>query len=105
MFDAISGCGCTLYSQLHSYCTALKMAQDGTFLYFSFGSYMSSARIHQFCPTASFVSIGQVYGKRVRFCAWSESWKGAGSTMVEGGEVVWGVVWRLDRRQLTMLDR
>ncbi len=78
---------------------------DGTFLYFSFGSYMSSARLRQFCPNASFLSIGQVCGKSVKFCGWSESWKGAGSTMVEGGEGVWGVVWKLDTKQIRMLDR
>ena len=81
------------------------MATEDKFLYFSFGSYMSSARIHQFCPSAKFVSIGQVCGKHVKFCGWSDSWKGAGSTMVDGGEGVWGVVWRVGQEHITRLDR
>ena len=65
---------------------------------------MSTSHLHKFCPSATFLSIGRVNGVTIKFCGLSQTWKGAGSTMCDGGDGVWGVVWRVDNQYKVALD-
>lgn len=77
-----------------------------SFLYFGFGSNLSSWRVRKNNPSAEFVTIAKLSGYSLKFCGHSYNWKGATATISaeEGGEV-WGVVWRIAQRHSEALDR
>ena len=79
---------------------------SSSFLYFGFGSNLSSKRIRKNSPSAEFVSVARLPGYVLRFCGHSHSWKGGTATICEQerGEV-WGVVWRISNGHSEALDR
>lgn len=76
-------------------------------LCFDYGSYMSSARLHEFVPHAKFVANGYVEGHRLTFDKESED--GSGECDAEKTEAtehhVWGVVWEIDETEKPEFDR
>lgn len=83
------------------------MAEADSFLYFAFGSNLSSERIRKNSPSAAFVSIARLPGYDLRFCGYaSENWKGATATIwKEEGAEMWGVVWRISNEHSDALNR
>ena len=87
---------------------AVKMSASACsyFLYFSFGSNLSSQRINMNSPSAEFMTVARLTGYVMQFCGHSSSWKGGTATICEEekGEV-WGVVWRISNNHSEALDR
>ena len=77
-----------------------------SFLYFSFGSNMSSARIWKNNPSAIVVDTGRLADHALEFRGFYESWKGCTASIREQlGEEVLGVVWRVGNQHRETLDR
>ncbi|XP_025268249.1 gamma-glutamylcyclotransferase-like [Camponotus floridanus] len=75
------------------------------FLYFAYGSNLLAKRIHLSNPTAVVKDIGYIKNFRLDFQRYSTRWHGASATIVETeNSVVWGVIWELDRSNLSTLD-
>lgn len=82
------------------------MAEAESFLYFAYGSNLSSKRINKNVPSAVFVCTARLPGYELRYCEYSDSWKGAAATIWEKeGEEAWGVVWRISNQDSDALDR
>ncbi|XP_034834577.1 gamma-glutamylcyclotransferase-like [Maniola hyperantus] len=76
-----------------------------TFLYYSYGSNMFSFRIHMNNPSAEFVSIARLDNYRLDFITYSKFWGGPTATLVPTANAhVWGVIWRLDIKNIAKLD-
>ena len=56
------------------------MAEGESFLYFAYGSNLSGKRINKNVPSAVFVCTARLAGYVLRYCEYSDSWKGAGAT-------------------------
>ena len=84
------------------------------FLYFAYGSNMSARRLRAVdrAPSATRVAVGRVVGYRLTFDKVGRL-DGSGkcdcerNVLADGsaGEVVWGVVWRIDPAERAALDR
>src|SRR5260370_38877209 len=76
--------------------------------YFAYGSNMLTARLRERVPSATAIGIGQLVGHALR---WDKrSWRdGSGKCDAEAtsrkGDVVWGVVFELDREDKPALDK
>ncbi|XP_043088869.1 gamma-glutamylcyclotransferase a [Puntigrus tetrazona] len=90
--------------------SVVKMSSSGFFMYFAFGSNLLKERLQLKNPSAVFHCVGRIQDYRLNFglpgdctdCAWH----GGVATIQESqGDEVWGVVWRIDRQNLTSLDR
>ncbi|XP_070155972.1 gamma-glutamylcyclotransferase [Polyergus mexicanus] len=78
---------------------------SSTFLYFAYGSNLLAKRIHLNNPTAVMKDIGYIKNFRLDFQRYSKRWHGASATIVETeNSIVWGVVWELDKCNLSTLD-
>ncbi|KAL1130381.1 hypothetical protein AAG570_013319 [Ranatra chinensis] len=79
---------------------------SGSFLYFAYGSNLSSKRIHINNPTATRKCIGMLKGFRLDFNNWSKRWGGHCATIVPDlNEDVWGAVWEINSCNMPDLDR
>ncbi|XP_032688501.1 gamma-glutamylcyclotransferase-like [Odontomachus brunneus] len=78
---------------------------SNTFLYFAYGSNLLAKRIRLNNPTAVMRDIGYIKNFRLDFQRYSKRWHGASATIVETNDtIVWGVVWELDKCNLSTLD-
>ncbi|KAM8967080.1 gamma-glutamylcyclotransferase [Pelodytes ibericus] len=80
-----------------------------TFYYFAYGSNMLKERILMDNPSASFHSIALLKNFRLAFGnpkgRSNSRWHGGAATVVESeGNEVWGVVWKMDIKNLDSLD-
>uniref|UniRef100_A0A6Q2WQ19 Uncharacterized protein n=1 Tax=Esox lucius TaxID=8010 RepID=A0A6Q2WQ19_ESOLU len=80
------------------------------FMYFAYGSNLLRERLQVNNPSAVFVSTGSLKDWVITFGSWNKelnnSWHGGVATIEESkGDVVWGVVWRMDKDNLITLDR
>ncbi|KAL0984951.1 hypothetical protein UPYG_G00150930 [Umbra pygmaea] len=82
------------------------------FMYFAYGSNMLKERLHLNNPSAVFVTTGSLKDYAIQFGYWkkefdnSNSWHGGVATIEESaGDLVWGVVWKMNKDDLTSLDR
>ncbi|KAG6450518.1 gamma-glutamylcyclotransferase [Manduca sexta] len=76
-----------------------------TFLYFSYGGNLLTARVRMHNPSAEFVSIARLDNYRMDFIKYSKFWGGPTATLVPtANSHVWGVVWRLHRDDMVSLD-
>lgn len=78
---------------------------SNTFLYFAYGSNMLMKRIHINNPTAVLKDIGYLKNFRLDFATYSKRWHGCSATIVPTEDsVVWGVVWELNKCNMSTLD-
>ncbi|KAJ8007892.1 hypothetical protein DPEC_G00098900 [Dallia pectoralis] len=80
------------------------------FMYFAYGSNLLRERLQLNNPSAGFVSTGCLKDWVIKFGYWNKelnnSWHGGVATIEESKEdVVWGVVWKMDKDHLITLDR
>jgi len=85
-----------------------KGRSSDSFLYFAFGSNLSSERIRVKNPSAKFVSTALLKGYRLTFNAHSTRWRGSPATIVKcddtSNDCVYGVLWELSNDNLPTLD-
>jgi len=83
-------------------------SQTQSFLYFAFGSNLSSERIRVQNPSAKFVATALLKGYRLSFNSHSTRWRGSPATIVktddDADDGVYGVLWELDLDHLSTLD-
>ncbi|KAL6262422.1 hypothetical protein P5V15_007508 [Pogonomyrmex californicus] len=78
---------------------------SNTFLYFAYGSNLLAKRIRLNNPTAIVKDIGYIKNFRLDFQRYSQRWRGTSATIVETeNSVVWGVVWEINKCNLSTLD-
>ncbi|EZA55182.1 hypothetical protein DMN91_001351 [Ooceraea biroi] len=78
---------------------------SNTFLYFAYGSNLLAKRIRLNNPTAVVRDVGYIKNFRLDFNRYSKRWRGTSATIVETeNSTVWGVVWQLDKCNLSTLD-
>ncbi|CAM1308509.1 GGCT (predicted) [Pycnogonum litorale] len=76
-----------------------------TFLYFGYGSNLSSERIRICNKTAKFVTVAKLKGYTLHFCGYSTRWHGGGASIKPSqDDEVWGVVWRLEDSDRPNID-
>ena len=64
---------------------------SNSIFYFSYGSNMSTERIHINCPSARFVGAGVLHGYRLAFTMWGTRWRGSAADIIKDEEnEVWG---------------
>ncbi|XP_050362679.1 gamma-glutamylcyclotransferase-like [Nymphalis io] len=82
-----------------------KFDNEGKFLYFAYGSNLLERRIHINNPSATFFKTAKLFGYRLDFNIYVESWEGAVATIVEDSDsFVWGALWILDNSDMNNLD-
>lgn len=85
--------------------------EEGCFYYFGFGSNLNSKRIHINNPSAVKIGNGTLKDYKLSFGTMSSRdfdpvWTGGTATIEEEkGEIVWGVVWKIDLSAISNLDR
>ncbi|KAG6450523.1 hypothetical protein O3G_MSEX006613 [Manduca sexta] len=80
-------------------------SDEGTFLYFAYGSNLLAKRLHINNPSAVFYSTAKLKDFRLDFNIDDDVWNGAVATIVEDpGEIVWGDLWSLHNSDLKHLD-
>lgn len=78
---------------------------EKTFLYFAYGSNLSSERIRLNNPSAVAKAPAILEGYQLNFNKGSIIWRGCVATIEENSKCeVYGVLWELDRTHLTTLD-
>ncbi|XP_049641273.1 gamma-glutamylcyclotransferase isoform X2 [Suncus etruscus] len=90
--------------------TALQGAEEGAFLYFAYGSNLLRQRIHLRNPSAQFCCVARLQDYKLDFGnaqgKTSETWHGGIATIFESpGDEVWGVVWKMNKSNLSSLDK
>lgn len=106
----------------------MESSNDGTFLYFAFGSNLLRDRIKINSPSAELVGAARLHQHKLGFTGWSHMWHGAvanifpttGAPQVDENVphnpllsdslsaencCVWGAVWRISNEHLPCLDR
>jgi len=79
-----------------------------TFLYFAFGSNMSSERIREKNPSAKFLKTARLTGYRFEYDGYSRKWEGSPATITRTNnheDQVYGVLWELNQEHLQTLDQ
>ncbi|XP_007175319.1 gamma-glutamylcyclotransferase isoform X2 [Balaenoptera acutorostrata] len=101
----------------------LRSQEGESFLYFAYGSNLLTERIHLRNPSAVFCSVARLQ-KELKVCfscmefkdfkldfgnpqgKTSETWHGGIATIFESpGDEVWGVVWKMNKSNLSSLDK
>ncbi|XP_055974307.1 gamma-glutamylcyclotransferase [Sorex fumeus] len=91
-------------------CTGLRgREEDESFLYFAYGSNLLTERIHLRNPSAEFCCVARLQDYKLDFGnsqgKTSETWHGGIATIFQSpGDEVWGVVWKLNKSNLSSLD-
>lgn len=74
-------------------------------LYFAYGSNLYWPQMKKRCPGAAFVDLAVLPEHRLAFTRWSGHYQGGVADVVPApASQVWGVVYRLGRRDLDSLD-
>merc|ERR1711872_430943 len=74
----------------------MSAVQGSTFLYFAFGSNLSSERIRINNPSARFKSIGKLHNHKLDFNYFSKRWQGSPATIIEvQDDHLWSVLWNI----------
>ncbi|XP_058383680.1 gamma-glutamylcyclotransferase [Diceros bicornis minor] len=90
-------------------CENLRSQEAGSFLYFAYGSNLLTERIHLRNPSAAFVGAARLQDFKLDFGNFkgktSETWHGGIATIFQSpGDEVWGVVWKMNKSNLSSLD-
>lgn len=65
--------------------------------YFGYGSNMASSQMAAFCPTGQVIGVAKLADYRLAFTRQSQRWDCAAADVVASpGDVVWGVLYRID---------
>ena len=81
------------------------MANPGKFLYFAYGSNLSTERIHLNNPSAVAKGPALLKGFKLNFNYESNRWRGCAATIEhDPSSEVYGVLWELDNEHLSTLD-
>ncbi|KAB1276113.1 Gamma-glutamylcyclotransferase [Camelus dromedarius] len=88
---------------------ALRNQEEESFLYFAYGSNLLTERIHLRNPSAAFCCVACLQDFKLDFGnsqgKTSETWHGGIATVFESpGDEVWGVVWKMNKSNLSSLD-
>uniref|UniRef100_A0A4W5JGS8 Gamma-glutamylcyclotransferase a n=1 Tax=Hucho hucho TaxID=62062 RepID=A0A4W5JGS8_9TELE len=82
------------------------------FMYFAYGSNLLKERLQLKNPSAVVFTTGSLKDHVIKFGYWKKefnntnSWHGGVATIEESkGDVVWGVVWKMDKDNLISLDK
>ncbi|XP_003361422.1 gamma-glutamylcyclotransferase isoform X1 [Sus scrofa] len=83
--------------------------EEESFLYFAYGSNLLMERIHLRNPSAEFYCVARLQDFKLDFGnsqgKTSETWHGGIATIFESpGDEVWGVVWKMNKSNLSSLD-
>ncbi|XP_007535461.1 gamma-glutamylcyclotransferase [Erinaceus europaeus] len=83
---------------------------DGGFLYFAYGSNLLTQRVRLRNPSAAFRCVARLPDFKLDFGnskgKTSETWHGGIATVFQSpGDEVWGVVWTMDKSNLSSLDK
>ncbi|XP_006832337.1 PREDICTED: gamma-glutamylcyclotransferase [Chrysochloris asiatica] len=83
---------------------------EDSFLYFAYGSNLLTERIHLLNPSAAFCCVGRLQDFKLDFGnpqgKESPTWHGGIATILQSpGDEVWGVIWKLDKSNLSSLDK
>jgi gamma-glutamylcyclotransferase len=74
-------------------------------LYFAYGSNLDTGQMRLRCPGAAADASAVLRGYRLAFGGYSARWRGAVATLVrEQGEFVDGLLYRVPRREIAILD-
>ena len=76
-----------------------------TGLYLAYGSNLSSARMRERVASAQTLGVARLEGWRLACDKRGRDGSGKANIVPDGEAVVWGVVYRLERGQLSLLDR
>ncbi|KAF6086275.1 hypothetical protein HJG60_008468 [Phyllostomus discolor] len=84
--------------------------EEESFLYFAYGSNLLTQRIHLQNPSARFFRVARLQDFKLDFGnsegKESEVWHGGIATIFESpGDEVWGVVWKMNKSNLSSLDK
>lgn len=82
---------------------------EDTFLYFAYGSNLLTERIHLRNPSATFCCVARLQDFKLDFGNFqgktSQRWHGGIATIFQSpGDEVWGVVWKMNKSNLSSLD-
>uniref|UniRef100_A0ABI7Y8K3 gamma-glutamylcyclotransferase n=2 Tax=Felinae TaxID=338152 RepID=A0ABI7Y8K3_FELCA len=93
----------------NSGCEDLRGQEGESFLYFAYGSNLLTERIHLRNPSAVFCCVARLQDFKLDFGnsqgKTSETWHGGIATIFQSpGDEVWGVVWKMNKSNLSSLD-
>ncbi len=75
-------------------------------LYFAYGSNMNWPQMQRRCPSARFITVARLKDYRLAFPLKSKSRGcGAAGALPDLGQMVWGVVYEIDDREIESLDQ
>ncbi len=75
-------------------------------LYFAYGSNLDADQMSERCPNSEPRFRARLHDHRLDFTHWSRRWSGGAADVRPHPQgVVWGVVYRLERDHLPLLDR
>nr|XP_008521172.1 PREDICTED: gamma-glutamylcyclotransferase [Equus przewalskii] len=96
-------------------CEDLRSREAESFLYFAYGSNLLTERIHLRNPSAAFFCVARLCVARLQDFKLdfgnfkgktSETWHGGIATIFQSpGDEVWGVVWKMNKSNLSSLDK
>lgn len=75
------------------------------FLYFAYGSNMLTARLQDRCPSAEVLSVGELPGYTLDFSKPSKDGSGKATPRLHDDEVLSGVLFCIECKELTALDK
>ncbi|XP_032943896.1 gamma-glutamylcyclotransferase [Rhinolophus ferrumequinum] len=98
------------WDKANSGCEIMQSQEEETFLYFAYGSNLMSERIHLHNPSATFCYVARLQDFELDFGnsqgKTSETWHGGIATVNQSpGNEVWGVVWKINKSNLSSLDK
>jgi cation transport regulator ChaC len=74
--------------------------------YFAYGSNLDADQMRRRCPTSQPVGRARLLDYRLDFTHLSKRWRGGAADVVpDSGGCVWGILYNLPTRELTLLDR
>ncbi|XP_054427296.1 gamma-glutamylcyclotransferase [Pteronotus mesoamericanus] len=84
--------------------------QEECFLYFAYGSNLLTERIHLQNPSAVFFCVARLQDFKLDFGNFqgktSKIWHGGIATIFQSpGDEVWGVVWKMNKSNMSSLDK
>ncbi|XP_006912101.1 gamma-glutamylcyclotransferase isoform X2 [Pteropus alecto] len=94
----------------NSSCEDLRGQEEDSFLYFAYGSNLLTERIHLRNPSAAVCCVARLQDFKLDFGNYrgktSEIWHGGIATIFQSpGDEVWGVVWKMNKSNLSSLDK
>ncbi|XP_021545305.1 gamma-glutamylcyclotransferase isoform X1 [Neomonachus schauinslandi] len=94
----------------NSGCEDVRGEEGESFLYFAYGSNLLTERIHLRNRSAAFCCVARLQDYKLDFGnsqgKTSETWHGGIATIFQSpGDEVWGVVWKMNKSNLSSLDK